>query len=155
MKQVKLETKRILVVYNILNAAKYTKCEDADTIKILKIVRAMKPIAEKFQKDTDDVTKALKPSEFDDKLQKWEETRQKLANGVKDDLPMTPKEFVEFNFGVIIPFNKKVEDGNKEYTDAEAEIEFEPISESALTKLMNSNNWNFAQVAELADVICE
>ena len=56
---------------------------------------------------------------------------------------------------IINSYNESVSDKTKEFAEKEISLEFDPISESAFNKLMNSNDWNFAQTVELADIICE
>jgi hypothetical protein len=155
MKKVTLKTEKILVAYKILSAAKYAKMEDADKLKVFKIVRTMKPIATQFDDDHEQLAKMMKPDDFDEKVMKWNETRERLSMGLKDNLPMDADEYISFTYAIINPYNESVSDKTKEFAEKEIEMEFEPISESAFNKLMNSNDWNFAQTVELADIISE
>lgn len=155
MKQVLIRTEKILAAYNILAAAKYSKLEDADKLKLFKIARVLKPIAEQFDSDQKSLAEKFKPEGFDGKINAWNETREKTMLGIKDGLPMTSEEFVDFNYKVIGPYNKSVKNASKEFAEKEVELEFEPISENAFLKLMNSNDWEFGKVAEISELIVE
>ena len=141
-----IKTEKVLAAWRVLNTAKYSKLDDADKIKVWKISRVLQPVAEKFDADSKDAAEKLKPEGYDDKALKWNETRDKTINGIKDDLPMTPKEFVEFTYQVLNPYNKNVNDALEEFKDKEVELDFEPLSEEAFGKLMASNDWTMEQV---------
>ena len=152
----KVRTELLLVVFNVLNTAKYGKLDDQDKIKVWKIARQMKPIATKFDEETKDAAEKMKPGDdFDDRLQKAQEfERLRNTNGDMSKSPMGAAEYQEF----IVEFKnyqKLVSDAVKEYADKEVEIEFEPVSEEVFGKLMASNDWTVDQTTTLGDFICE
>mgnify|MGYP007013894193 CR=1 FL=1 len=152
----KVRTELLLVVFNVLNTAKYGKLEDQDKIKVWKIARMMKPIATKFDEETKDAAEKMKPGDdFDDRLQKAQEfERLRHTNGDMSKSPMGAAEYQEF----IVEFKnyqKLVNDAVKEYADKEVEIEFEPVSEEVFGKLMSSNDWTVDQTTTLGDFFCE
>lgn len=152
----KVRTELLLVVFNVLNTAKYGKLDDQDKIKVWKIARMMKPIATKFDEETKDAAEKMKPGDdFDDRLQKAQEfERLRNTNGDMSKSPMGAAEYQEF----IVEFKnyqKLVSDAVKEYADKEVEIEFEPVSEEVFGKLMASNDWTVDQTTTLGDFICE
>ena len=79
MKKLTLTTEKVLAAFNVLSTAKYSKLDDADKIKVWKITRAMKPVADKFADDRDDAARKLMPTEdFEDrriKAQKYPHKR--------------------------------------------------------------------------------
>lgn len=152
----KVRTELLLVVFNVLNTAKYGKLDDQDKIKVWKIARMMKPIATKFDEETKDAAEKMKPGDdFDDRLQKAQEfERLRNTNGDMSKSPMGAAEYQAF----IVEFKnyqKLVSDAVKEYADKEVEIEFEPVSEEVFGKLMASNDWTVDQTTTLGDFICE
>ncbi|MBQ1772623.1 MAG: hypothetical protein IIZ97_00015 [Prevotella sp.] len=152
----KVRKELLLVVFNVLNTAKYGKLDDQDKIKVWKIARMMKPIATKFDEETKDAAEKMKPGDdFDDRLQKAQEfERLRNTNGDMSKSPMGAAEYQEF----IVEFKnyqKLVSDAVKEYADKEVEIEFEPVSEEVFGKLMSSNDWTVDQTTTLGDFICE
>lgn len=150
-----MKTENILKVFNIINTAKYVKMSDDDKIKIWKICRKLKPIAEKFQEDSRDAADKLKPTEdFAERLQKAQQFEIDIKEN-KECTVLTPKEYTDF----IIEFknyNDLVNKAVKEFADKEVEVDFELLSEDAFGKFMASNeNWTMDQVTMLGEFICE
>jgi hypothetical protein len=150
----KVKTEKVLGAFNVLNTAKYAKMDDADKIKVWKIARALKPIATKFDEDSKDAAEKLKPEGFDDDLRKAQEyervTKDKDADASK--LEMGAAEYGEF-IKKLKEMNKLVADALKEFANKEVDIDFEPISEDAFTKLMASNDWTMEQAVMIGELI--
>lgn len=143
-----IKTEKVLALWQVLCSAKYTKMEDADKIKVWKISRVLKPIAEKFDDDSKDAAEKLKPTEdFSERLQNAQEFErvQKDKNADASKLKMGAAEYGEF-IKELQNYNKLVSDAVKGFAEKEVEVEFEPIGEDAFGKLMASNDWNFEQV---------
>ena len=150
----KVKTEKVLGAFNVLNTAKYAKMDDSDKIKGWKIARALKPIATKFDEDSKDAAEKLKPEGFDDDLRKAQEyervTKDKDADASK--LEMGAAEYGEF-IKKLKEMNKLVADALKEFANKEVDIDFEPISEDAFTKLMASNDWTMEQAVMIGELI--
>lgn len=150
----KVKTEKVLGAFNVLNTAKYAKMDDADKIKVWKIARALKPIATKFDEDSKDAAEKLKPEGFDDDLRKAQEyervTKDKDADASK--LEMGAAEYGEF-IKKLKEMNKLVADALKEFANKEVDIDFDPISEDAFTKLMASNDWTMEQAVMIGELI--
>ena len=156
MKKVVLKTKKVLAVFNLLNVAKLGEMEDANKIKVFHILRALKPVATKYDEFYKDAVEKLKPEGYDEKILKWNECREKIQLGVKmEKLPMDGDDFVDMTYKVINPFNKAINDATDKEAETEAEVEFEPISERAFMKLVKANDWNVGQIDELNELVCE
>lgn len=151
-----MKTEKILTAYRILSTAKYSKLDDADKIKVWKITRALKPIAEKFDEDSQDAAKKLKPSEdFDQKLEKAQKYERMIKQPNLDatTLPMGAAEYAAF-VDEFHRYNKLVSDAIKDYAEKEQEVEIESLSDDAFGKLMASNEWNMEQVMAVSDIVC-
>lgn len=151
----KITTEKVLNAYRIISGAKYTKMDDADKIKVWKIARALKPVADKFEDDSKDAAEKMKPSEdFADNLQKAQEferiTKEKDFDASK--LPMGVAEYNEF-IKKFQDYNRLVGEAVKEFAEKEVEIEFEPLSEESFGKLMASNEWTMEQTVEIGMLI--
>ena len=149
-----IKTEKVLATFRVLNTAKYAKMEDDDKIKVWKIARALKPIADKFEDDSKDAAEKFKPSEdFAEKLQKAQEFgRMRNANEDMSKSPMGAAEYDEF-LKVFQEYNKLVTNAVKEFAEKEVEIEFEPLSDAAFGKLMSSNDWTVEQAVEIGSLI--
>jgi ClpP class serine protease len=144
-----IKTKQALEAYNILNGAKYSKLEDADKIKLWKIVRALKPIATKFQEDVKDASDKFKSEfeGFDENLKKAQDYEKCKAEG-KEDLPMTEEEYKAF-IEVFKKYNKLVSDAVNEFAEAEVNLNVETLSEDAFGKLLSSNDWSIDKTTSI------
>lgn len=144
-----VKTKQALEAYNVLNGAKYSKLEDADKIRLWKIVRALKPIATKFQDDVKDASENFK-SEFEnynENLTKAQDYEKGKAEG-KEDLPMTKEEYKAF-IEVFKKYNKLVSDAVNEFAEAEVNLNVETLSEDAFGKLLSSNDWSIDKTTSI------
>ena len=157
MKKVTLKTNDILNAFNVISTAKYTKLDDADKVKVWKIARALKPVADKFNDDRDDAAKTHLPTEdFEERRQKAQQYQMMLSDKNADmtQAPMSPSQFWKF-YEDNAKYNKLVEDCLSDVGKKEVEVEFEPLSEEAFGKLMSSNDWVMEQARALGDIICE
>ena len=71
-----MKTSKIVSVYKTMNDSKLTKMEDADKFKVIKALRAIKPISEgyeEFVKLTHEKLKDDKMEEMQKKAQHWQE----------------------------------------------------------------------------------
>lgn len=149
-----IKTENVLSAFRVLNTAKYTKMTDEDKIKVWKIARALKPIADKFDDDSKDAAEKFKPTEdFAERLQKAQEfERKRNAGEDMTDAPMGAAEYGEF-IKEFQKYNKTVSDAVKEFADKEVEVEFDVLTEEAFGKLMASNEWEVSQVIEIGQII--
>jgi hypothetical protein len=156
MTQKKMKTEDVLKAYNVLSTAKYGKLDDADKIKVWKIARSLKPVAEKFREDSEDAQQKMKPNDdFDEQLMKAQEYEREIRKPDCDasKLPMGAAQYQEF-VDEFKAYQKLVNDTIKDFAEKEVTVEFEPISEDAFGKLMASNDWTLEQVATLGEIIC-
>lgn len=157
MTQKKMKTEEVLKAYNVLSTAKYGKLDDADKIKVWKITRKMKPVAEKFDEDSKDAAEKMKPTEdFDERLAKAQEYERTIKQTDFDaqKLPMGAAEYGKF-IEEFKAYQKLVNDTISDFAKKEVEVEIETLSEDAFGKLMASNDWNMAQVVALDGIVTE
>ena len=148
------KTEKVLAAYRMLGSAKYGKLADDDKIKVLKICIALKPIATKYDEDSKDAAEKLKPSDdYDERLAQAQEyervSRDKNADA--SQLKMCAAEFNEF-IKEMNHYQDLISKALKDEMEKEVEVEFDPISEDALLKLMNSNDWTMAEVMAVSEV---
>ena len=156
MKKVTLTTEKVLAAYNVISTAKYSKLDDANKVKVWKIARAMKPVADKFADDRDDAAKKLMPTEdFEERRVKAQQYQAMLGDKQADmtQAPMTPTEFWKF-IEESNGYNKLLADALNDFGKKEVKVSFEPISEEAFGKLMTSNDWTFEFALKLGEIIC-
>ena len=122
----KTKAENVAQVYDILNAAKYSKLNDDERIALWKITRALKPVATKLKDDIQDAAQHMKPSDdFDQRLSIARQYEQAQRDG-------------------------------KEFADEEVEIDIEPITEETLSRLMASNDsWTMEKAVIVSDMIMQ
>lgn len=153
--KVKIETQKVLVLHRILASAKYGKLDDADKVKVWKIARKLKPVADKFEDDSKDAAEKMKPTDdFAERLQKAQDYERlvKDQNADAQKLPMGPSEYGDF-IKEFQEYNRLVGDAVKEFAEKEVEIDFEPVSEETFGKLMASNEWTMDQAVQLGEFL--
>lgn len=149
-----IKTEKALAAFRVLNTAKYAKLTDEDKIKVWKIARALKPVADKFDEDSKDAAEKFKPTEdFTERLQKAQEfERMRNAGEDMDKSPIGAAEYGEF-IKEFQKYNKLVTDAIKEFADKDVDLEFDVITEDAFGKLMASNEWTVEQALEIGNLI--
>lgn len=153
--KVKIETQKVLTLHRILASAKYGKLDDADKVKVWKIARKLKPVADKFEDESKDAAEKMKPTDdFGERLQKAQEYERlvKDQNADAQKLPMGPSEYGDF-IKEFQEYNRLVSEAVKEFAEKEVEIDFEPLSEDAFGKLMASNEWTMDQAVQLGEFL--
>lgn len=166
MKEVKISTEKCLAVYNILGNCKYGKLEDADKIRLWRIVRQLRPIGEQYSEDCKDAGEKMRSDEFKSLEAKMAELERKEMREFGDiSTPQREQEFImslmsknnEYSeyrrklVEVSALIRKAVEDLAKQ----EVTINVEALGDDAFAKLMSSNEWTMKQVDLVGSVICD
>ena len=151
----KTKAENVAQVYDILNAAKYSKLNDDERIALWKITRAMKPVALKLKDDIQDAAQHMKPSDdFDQRLATARQYEQTHRDGKEFD--KLSKEDYDAFIQEWREYSKLVDTAVKEFADEEVEIDIEPIAEETLSRLMASNpDWNMGKTITVSDIIVE
>ena len=151
----KTKAENVAQVYDILNAAKYSKLNDDERIALWKITRAMKPIALKLKDDIQDAAQHMKPSDdFDRRLTMARQYEQAQRDGKEFD--KLSKEDYDAFIQEWREYSKLVDTVVKEFADEEVEIDITPITEETLSRLMASNpDWNMGKTITVSDMIVE
>ena len=152
-----IKTEKVLNAYRVLSTAKYSKMADEDKIKVWKIARTLKPVADKFDDDSKDAAEKFKPSEdFGERLSNAQEY-ERMRRDENADMTKAKMGVAEYEKFVeeFQSYNKTVSDAIKEFADKEVELEFDVLTEEAFGKLMASNEWDISQVVLLDGIVTE
>ena len=131
----KLTTKEVVSVYNVLKEAKLTKMEISDKMSVLKIMRVLKPISEEwesFMQTIDDKVKGENHDEIIEKAREWERDKEKTT--------LSENEKREIN-EYLFKFNKDKNTCIGDELNKELELDITKISSSAYEKLVESNDF--------------
>lgn len=129
---------KIVKAYAKLGDVKVTTLEDKEVMKVIKMRKAMRPVSEDFNAFLEDVKTKFKPEGFEETVRKAQEGWDKMSDAEK-------KAANE----LVTGYNRKVEVAVKEESEKEVEIEFEPLSEDSLTKLMKENSLTVSEMEML------
>ena len=129
----------IVSLYNVLKEAKLTKLADADKYTIIKILRKLRPTAEKFEEDKKEAQEKLKPENWDEIVEK-----ANLLRKENNSNRLTADE---------VEYFVKVNECLGEELEKEVEIDIPTINEEAFEKLMASNDWEAKTALFVADEI--
>lgn len=141
-----LKTIEIADAYQLIEKADYQKLSDVEKVKLWKISRLLKPIAVPYFGDRDDALKSFITPEFVESYRKCKEYEDKKGEG--KELPFSNEEYQEYG-NVVMKANNLLEETLGQLADKEVTLEFEPISNDALGKLVTSNNWKFSEADKL------
>lgn len=153
-----IKTERILEIYRVLLNAKFNKLDCEDQINLVKIQLALEPTAKTFEADTKTASDKLKEGfpGFDNKLQRASQYEHIVndPNASAVDLPMGAAEYHAFMHGEYVNFQKLVTEAVKDRSEKKVTVEFTPISQEVLQKLMQSNpSWTIGQAAVLDTIV--
>lgn len=136
--------------YKALQSATLTGVDYPDNMKILKAMRAFRPIAENYDKDLEEGRKAFQDSSFEEMREKAMQHTKAVQSGSKDGF-LPAEEIAELNryFGA---YEMSCNALNRELDEKEVSVNTEPISEEAFGKFSASNNFKGEDLLLLSDV---
>lgn len=126
---------KIVKAYAKLGDVKVTTLEDKEVMKVIKMRKAMRPVSEEFNAFLEDVKSKFKPEGFEATVRKAQEEWEKMTDSEK----RAANE-------LVTGYNRKVEESVKPEAEKEVEIEFEPLSDDSLSKLMKENSLTVADI---------
>lgn len=148
----KTTVEKVANIYPLLDKAKYTKMDNADRKALIKAMRPMKKTATEFNDFRDEAIKRLRPENFDkvaeliDKFNSLPQEERKQA--------IADPEYQEA-FKANGEYNNAINDCLKEEFDKEIELDFTPLTEEAVDKLLDSNtDWTLGQAMAVEELLC-
>lgn len=139
-----LSKNSISEIYDLLATAKMAKMQTSDKFALLRIANSLKPEATAFKDFVKDAQERLKPSDWDDTIEKT----QRFAS-------LTPDEKAAVN-NAVNNFSQSVNECVKLEADKEVEIEFAPLSEESLGRLLDSNDdWSVEKAVLIQDTFAK
>lgn len=143
------KTSEIVSVYKTLSESKLTKLETSDKAKVLKAMRAMKPIAdewESFIKTVDEKIQKENHQEIMEKVAQWQKEGENTT--------LSEGERIEIN-KYLIEYQREKDTCINDELEKKVNLEFAKISESAFEKLVDSNDWEVKKMMEIESFIKE
>lgn len=137
-----MKVKELAAIAAIAAAVIFEGMEKSVAVKAYKACRDVKRAVKPFEDERAEASKTFKPQGFDD-LNEKVQTRQ----------PLKPEEFAEYS-RMLKEYDDKVSAAIKESGEADAELNFEKLTEEEFFSLMTANpKMNAGQLCELETVI--
>lgn len=148
----KTTTANVANIYPILDKAKYSKMDNADRKALIKAMRPMKKVAEEYNDFREGAVKRLRPENFDkvaeliDRFNSLSQEERKAA--------IADPEYQEA-FKVNGEYNNAINDCLKDEFDKEIELDFTPLTEDAVDRLLDSNtDWTLGLAMAVEELLC-
>lgn len=137
-----MKVKELAAIAAIAGAVIFEGMEKITAVKVYKACRGIKRAVKGYEDERAEASKTFKPQCFDE-LNEKVQTRQ----------PLKPEEVAEYS-RMMKEYNDKVSAAIKECGEADAELNFEKLTEEEFFALMAANpKMNAGQLCELETVI--
>ena len=148
----KVKTIKAVEAYRALKALKVGGMSNEAMLAIWKDLKVLRPIAEAYDKDIEEVRATLQDEEFE-KMQQRVKEAQELEHKVKEeDRDMTEaekQEIAEINAWFAV-WNKKGEEYLKELAEKEVKVDVVEFEAEELLKAFKTSDKTFEEVEKLA-----
>lgn len=138
-----IKTITAVSAYNVLKDAKLTHMEDGEKFAAIMAMRPLKKVATDYGDFAKDAQEKLKPENFGE--------IQEMARRFGQ---LTDEEKLRVN-SELRAYDERVEKCVRPESLKEAEVEFEPLSKEAFSRLMKSNDLTAETSLTLYDILCE
>ena len=139
----------IIEVYKALKEAKLTKMESKEKFAVIRIMRAVKPVAEEWDAFLSTVDEKLRGEGHEEmvaKIQQWQKEGEQTT--------LTEEERREVN-AYIMRYNREREELLHSELAKEVEVKFEPLTEEAFERFLDSNDMTIEVLGLLSEAICK
>lgn len=135
--------------YQLLNAAKLGGISNESKMDVLKVLRALRPVARELEEEHDTAVGKLKPDGYDDRLRAAQQYEAEQKDGKTP--AMTAVEYIG-----IIQEIRQFETGVRSYESGllakEVEVDLPALGEDVLIELMTTNGWTAGQMMAVEDI---
>lgn len=144
-----MKTNNVVSVFNLLNSAKINEVSTSGKIKIIKVVRALKPIATGFDELLNDAREKLQGENHEEMAEKAIRWQQE-----GDKVDLTDEEKIAVNM-YFQEYGNRIDECVKEEAEREHELDFPKLTEEEFEGLISSNDWDVKTIMDIQDAICE
>lgn len=144
-----MKTSIIIEVYKALKEAKLTKMESKEKFAVIRIMRAVKPVAEEWDAFLSTVDEKLRGEGHEEmvaKIQQWQKEGEQTT--------LTEEERREVN-AYIMRYNREREELLHSELAKEVEVKFEPLTDEAFERFIGSNDMTVEVLGLLSEAICK
>ncbi len=143
-----MKTIEIVNAYHKLTAAKISKMENADKYRVIKAIRAIKPVATDYDEFTKDAQERLRGDNHDEIVamaQQWQREGEETTLTIEDRTKVNE---------YLNDYNARVVACLQEEAERDHELNIEHLDEEAFGKLMESNEeWEVKDILLLQELL--
>ncbi|MBQ7572135.1 MAG: hypothetical protein IJT19_07845 [Bacteroidaceae bacterium] len=143
-----MRAERIAMLYGLLKQSRTTKMEDQGRMRILRIIKALRPAAQEYEADLKEAREKMKDGQFDAMTAKAEKWQMEGAKAISDDEKMAVNAY-------FARYNKAVNKAVEALAAKQKKAEFDKLSPDELKKLISSNDYTGEQMELLDDMVVE
>ena len=148
----KIKTIEAVKAYNTLKELKTSSMSDETMMNVWKDMKALRPVAETYNKDVEEAQNTLKDDKMEEmqgKLQKAQENERKAKS---EDYQYTDEDITLLNEvnEYFTAYRQKTEKYFQELADTEVEVEIVEVEDTELLKALKSGEKNFETMETLA-----
>lgn len=143
-----MRIERIAMLYGLLKQSRTTKMEDQGRLKVLRIIKALRPAATEYDADVKEAREKMK----DDAFEKMSALAEKWQT--EGDKSITSEEKVAVN-AYFTKYNKKVADAVAAIAGKSKKVDLDKLSQDEFLRLINSNDYTGEQMELLDDTVLD
>ena len=143
-----MKTLQIVAAYNVIAGSKLTKMNGDGKIKVVKIIKAMKPVATDYEDFRKEALERLKKEDFGVKAEKVQQWQKEGENTT-----LTATEKAELN-QYFADYQMEVDKCLKEEAEKDHDLSFTKLTGEEFQQYAESNDFTAGQLNELMDLIC-
>ena len=147
----KVKTIKAVEAYRALKALKVGGMSNEAMLAIWKDLKVLRPIAEAYDKDIEEVRATLQDEEFEKMQQRVKEAQEVERKVKEEDRDMTEaekREIAEIN-AWFAAWNKKGEEYLKSLAEKEVEVKIDPLDAAELLKAYKGSDRTFEDAEKL------
>lgn len=135
--------------YKLLNDARLGNISDAAKLDVLRVLRALRPIAKGLEEEHTAALNKLKPDGYDERLH----AAQLYEAAQKDGktAAITATEYINI-INEIRRYDEAIRAYDATLLNGEVEVELPCLSEDVLIEMMNTNGWTAGQMMAVEDI---
>lgn len=144
-----MKTEQVVKIYQLINRSKLTKMEETGKFKVIKIMKALKPVATAYEDFQKDAQEKLKDDDFEKMstmMGKWQEE--------KENTTLTREERININ----TYFDKYYKALNKclqEEIEKENDFAYEKLNEKEMGHFLSSNDFTVEEMMLMEEYIVD
>ena len=147
----KVKTIKAVEAYRALKALKVSSMSDDAMLAVWKNLKVLRPIAEAYDKDIEEVRATLQDEEFEKMQQRVKEAQElerRAKEEVRDMTAAEEQEISEIN-AWFAAWNKKGEEYLKSLAEKEVEVKIDPLDAAELLKAYKGSDRTFEDAEKL------